>query len=155
MTNSNNNTRLVIYKLPKNERVLYNLGYLLEKLCKKQKIGVFCDKEIIEMVDRELWTFSSNAFLPHNISKNSVEDNLQPVLLASNTNQIDREIICIFNNTDLFKIIDDSNSNTIKNLKDIIYMTQEEINVEDVKKSIQNITISCFEKTNNKWQKTL
>ena len=146
--------RLVIYKLPYGEKVLYNLGQLLEKLYKQKKIGIFCDQEIIEMVDRTLWVFSSNAFLPHDIANGTDKDGLQPILLSADIALINREIICVFNNTDLYKLMAEYVDNQKAMLvQDVIYMTQEELNIDEIKEKTKIDIVDIFKKKNNNWSK--
>ena len=56
--------RVVIYQIEKNEQLIYNLGILLDKLCLSGKqIGVLCNENDINNIDKGLWTFSTNAFV--------------------------------------------------------------------------------------------
>jgi len=145
--------RIVIYKLFENEEVLYNLGILLEQLFNKKTIGVFCDENIIDFLDKKFWTFSTNSFLPHDIADGTENDEKQPILLSSDALKIDREIICVFNNKDLDKITSYIQEKKLKKVKDIIYMTQEDLKIEEIRKKDSSIDIDYFEKNNGKWIK--
>lgn len=159
--------RIVIYQISEKEKVIYNLGKLLEQLCtKEEKIGILCDKDNIEDLDKELWTFSTNAFVPHDVvittnnkalkinketienSNNSanteIEENnsneMQPVLLASDLEVIRfRKIICVLNENDLLKVLNFSrdNYNNATIINNIIYMTNKNIE-SDFLDSINN-----------------
>ena len=143
--------RIAIYKLSMQEKVLYNLGWLLEKLCKSKKIGIFCDSGVVEAMDRALWTFSTNSFLPHCTATGNDSDIRQPVLISGNLAELkSREIICVFDNSKLFETIKQNHDIT-----DVIYMTQEDIDVENLQKATseidKSINVDVFAKQNNKW----
>ena len=143
--------RIAIYKLSMQEKVLYNLGWLLERLCKSKKIGIFCDSGAIELIDRALWTFSTNSFLPHWIATGSDGNIRQPVLISGNLAELhNRDIICVFDNTKLFEVTKKNHDAT-----DVIYMTQEDVDAENLKKTTKeidgSISIDVFAKQNNKW----
>ena len=145
--------RVAIYKLSMQEKVLYNLGWLLEKLCKSKKIGIFCDSGAVEAIDRALWTFSTNAFLPHWIATGTDSDIRQPVLISGNLDELkNREIVCVFDNTKLFETIKQNHDAT-----DVIYMTQDDVDVENLQKTIseigKSVKFDVFAKQNNKWIK--
>lgn len=145
--------RIAIYKLSMQEKVLYNLGWLLEKLCKSKKIGIFCDGGIVDTIDRALWTFSTNSFLPHWVATGDDSDDRQPVLISGKLTELShREIVCVFDNTKLFETLKQYNDAT-----DIIYMTQEDIDVEDLQKKTReidkSINVDVFTKQNNKWMR--
>ena len=77
--------RTILYKISSNEKVLYNLGILLEKLCiSNKKIGVLCDKDNISIVDKTLWTFSTNYLVPHDVSINDVEEEEKSKMMIRN-----------------------------------------------------------------------
>ena len=151
--------RLVIYKIPEREKVLYNLGQLLEKLCQQKRIGVFCNKEAIKIVDDILWTFSTNIFLPHDIATDDVEYNdRQPVLLDYDLKNLNREILCLFNDNDLQKALE--NRTTLNKVDCIIYMVQIKNKAEtglltcyDLIKKMNIEHVDVFAKNNNKWEK--
>lgn len=149
--------RVVIYQIPENEKVIYNLGLLLEQICvsnlkkaenERQKIGVLCKKEDLEVVDKALWTFSTHTFLPHNIATDSSEDNAkQPVLISDDLQKINnREVLCVFNNDALKQVYSEDST------QQIIYMTTENV-IEEVKKICEVANIEIYKKQNGKWSK--
>ena len=149
--------RVVIYQIPENEKVIYNLGQLLEQICIKelknkpndrQKIGVLCKKEDLEVVDKALWTFSTHTFVPHNISCENKQQNIeQPILLSSNLEDIkDRNILCVFNGDGLKQVYSENSQ------QQIIYMTTENV-IEEVKKICEVANIEIYKKQNGKWSK--
>ena len=149
-----------IYKIPSNEEVIYNLGLLLEKLCQSKKIGIFCDEANVDHIDRRLWTFSTNAFVPHDIAVKE-HDNIQPILLANEFENINREILCVFNNKDLFSALEFCQNNPNNIIENVVYMTAEkDLDVSLIKKEIEDKKllvgeIEFFEKNKNKWDKSL
>ena len=167
--------RIIVYKIPSTEKVLYNLGILLEKLClAKKRIGIFCDEENIAVIDKTLWTFSTNYFVPHEISLNDAVENerskmfsneIQPVLLATSLQDLyDREILCVFNDIDFEKSISylKDNKNTIKyGIKDIIYIVNDNnVNMAKIKDLInsndidsEKNTLDIYVKNGLKWEK--
>ena len=150
--------RLIIYKIPEKEKVLYNLGQLLEKLCKQNKIGILCSEDVAGMIDDILWTFSTNIFLPHDIATGNEEiDNRQPIVISADMNWLNRKVLCLFTNEDLFKVLD--KINILNEVEHIVYMLQikeendiEEI-IEKVKNNVNNICIDVYQKSNNRWVK--
>ena len=154
--------RLVIYNIPKNEKVVYNLGQLLDKLCYSQlefkennrkKIGILCKKEDIETIDKTLWTFSTHTFIPHNISiENKEENDKQPVLISDKIENIkDRQMLCVFDNNGLKQVYNE------KENQEIIYMTQDNIkdNIDEIKKICELINLEIYKKQNGKWEKAM
>jgi len=150
--------RLIIYKIPEKEKVLYNLGQLLEKLCKQNKIGILCSEDVVGMIDDILWTFSTNIFLPHDIATGNEEiDSRQPIVISADMNWLNRKVLCLFTNEDLFKILD--KINVLDEVEHIVYMLQmkeendiEKI-IEKVKNNVNNICIDVYQKSNNRWVK--
>lgn len=150
--------RLIIYKIPEKEKVLYNLGQLLEKLCKQNKIGILCSEDVVEMIDDILWTFSTNIFLPHDIATGNEEiDSRQLIVISADMNWLNRKVLCLFTNEDLFKILD--KINVLDEVEHIVYMLQmkeendiEKI-IEKVKNNVNNICIDVYQKSNNRWVK--
>lgn len=150
--------RLIIYKIPEKEKVLYNLGQLLEKLCKQNKIGILCSEDVAGMIDDILWTFSTNIFLPHDIATGNEEiDSRQPIVISADMNWLNRKVLCLFTNEDLFKVLD--KINILNEVEHIVYMLQikeendiEEI-IEKVKNNVNNICIDVYQKSNNRWVK--
>ncbi len=150
--------RLIIYKIPEKEKVLYNLGQLLEKLCKQNKIGILCSEDVVGMIDDILWTFSTNIFLPHDIATGNEEiDSRQPIVISADMNWLNRKVLCLFTNEDLFKILD--KINVLDEVEHIVYMLQmkekndiEKI-IEKVKNNVNNICIDVYKKSNNRWVK--
>lgn len=146
--------RVVIYKIPQQEKVLYNLGKLLEKIFKNHQIGVLCNESNIEFVDKTLWTFSSDVFIPHDIDCNDETENKKnPILLSCDLNKIVRDVLCVFTLEDLEKILSDE-FNFKNNINTLIYITQEENDVLKIKHST-NCNIDVFVKNKNKWEKTI
>lgn len=145
--------RLIIYKIPDKEKISPNLGKLLEKLATSKKIGVLCDTNILDNFDKELWIFSTNAFLPHDIATGDVEtDELQPVLISDKIGLINREVVCVFNNLDLHSVVEFQKTNKECKIADIVYMTKDNFNNCDFTKN-DNIKIDMFEKIQDKWNK--
>ena len=146
--------RVVIYKIPQQEKVLYNLGKLLEKIFKNHQIGVLCNESNIEFVDKTLWTFSSDVFIPHDIDCNDETENKKnPILLSCDLNKIVRDVLCVFTLEDLEKILSDE-FNFKNNINTLIYITQEENDVLKIKHST-NCNVDVFVKNKNKWEKTI
>ena len=146
--------RVVIYKIPQQEKVLYNLGKLLEKIFKNHQIGVLCNESNIEFVDKTLWTFSSDVFIPHDIDCNDeMENKKNPILLSCDLNKIVRDVLCVFTLEDLEKILSDE-FNFKNNINTLIYITQEENDVLKIKHST-NCNVDVFVKNKNKWEKTI
>ena len=150
--------RLVIYKIPGRERVLYNLGQLLEKLSKQSQIGILCNKDATKTVDDVLWTFSTNIFLPHDVAVGvSAEDDRQPVLISEKLELLNREVLCLFTNEDLFDVLRNTNKCVLSKVGCIIYMTQEDFDthklIDDVSVLGVNDGVDVFEKINKKWHK--
>ena len=142
--------RVVIYKIPKKEKVLYNLGLLLCKLFKNKKIGIFCEKETMDFVDKMLWTFSTNVFLPHNIAvEDELQNEKQPILISSELKRLDRDVLCVLTENDLFFAID--KQNTAKCINDLIYMTQDDCDILKIKNHPNVDKVDVFEKTQNTW----
>ena len=151
--------RVAIYKLDTNEKIIYTLGLLLEKLCISKKIGVLCNNDNINIFDKVLWTFSTNYFIPHDIvSDNDDYNNMQNVLLSTNLNDLllFREILCLFNLSDirLFSNKIDEKQKII-NINDIIYITYEEECVEKIKDILPTANIDLYKKQNGKWQQSM
>jgi DNA polymerase IIIc chi subunit len=150
--------RLIIYKIPEKEKVLYNIGQLLEKLCKQNKIGILCSEDVVGMIDDILWTFSTNIFLPHDIATGNEEiDSRQPIVISADMNWLNRKVLCLFTNEDLFKVLD--KINVLDEVEHIVYMLQmkeendiEKI-IEKVKNNVNNICIDVYQKSNNRWVK--
>lgn len=146
--------RVVIYKIPQQEKVLYNLGKLLEKIFKNHQIGVLCNESNIEFVDKTLWTFSSDVFIPHDIDCNDeMKNKKNPILLSCDLNKIIRDVLCVFTLEDLEKILSDE-FNFKNNINTLIYITQEENDVLKIKHST-NCNVDVFVKNKNKWEKTI
>ena len=150
--------RLIIYKIPEKEKVLYNLGQLLEKLCKQNKIGILCSEDVVGMIDDILWTFSTNIFLPHDIATGNEEiDSRQPIVISADMNWLNRKVLCLFTNEDLFKVLD--KINVLDEVEHIVYMLQmkEENDIEKIiekaKNNVNNICIDVYQKSNNRWVK--
>ncbi len=170
--------RIVVYQIPEKEEVVYNLGHLLEKLCTR-KIGILCDKNNINELDKGLWTFSTNAFVPHEIA--TIEDNdavdtinninsdndMQPVLLSDDINAICRDIVCVLKEDDLKLALNFNYANSKKmgRINDVIYMTKENINIDSLKEMIEskntatndenspnNNVLVIYKKDNGKWK---
>lgn len=149
--------RVVIYKLELDEKIVYNLGQLLEKLCLSgKKIGILCEKSKLEEIDKTLWTFSTNYFVPHDIVCNDKKYNdNQNVLLSDNINDItDRDILCIFDNESLRKIATNISNCDETKISDIIYMTYEDV-VENVKNILPIANVVLFKKIKGKWEKSM
>ena len=149
--------RIVIYQIPANEKVIYNLGVLLEQIClsnlkkekkERQNIGILCRQDDINVIDRALWTFSTHTFVPHNISCENKQQNIeQPILLSSNLEDIkDRNILCVFNGDGLKQVYSENSQ------QQIIYMTTENV-IEEVKKICEVANIEIYKKQNGKWSK--
>lgn len=148
--------RIVIYNIPVKEKILYNLGQLLEKIltnvvCRKSDIGIFCNKEFIQEIDSILWTFSTNIFLPHDIAASDEKQNFkQPILISDKIEQLNRKILCLFTEKDLFLALD--NGNSLDKIEQIIYPVQEEkIDIAKIKE--KNISIDIYTKMEKKWVK--
>ena len=158
--------RVVVYQIEKHEKVIYNLGVLLDKLCLSgKKIGILCDKDNINDIDKCLWTFSTHAFLPHNVAThqaepdiNTKENDIQPVLLTDDAVDIvNRGVICVLSLEDIKTL-----STALANMdnvnedceieKDIIYITYDNI-VDDIKNIFPLAQIDVYKKTNGKWQR--
>ena len=142
--------RIVVYKIPEQEKILYNLGFILEKICKTNQVSVLCDVENVEFVDKVLWTFSSNSFLPHDIAIDDFEKNKkQPVLICVKKEQIKTNVVCVFNINDLNDFLENVNITTI------IYITQNQNDILKIKQNIiaDNFLIDVFVKNNKKWEK--
>jgi len=74
------------------------LPMLIEKILRSGKrIGVLCDSEdSMNFLDKSLWTFSSDTFLPHG-TKNDPEPEIQPVFLTTDTIFPNTpKVICIY-----------------------------------------------------------
>ena len=149
--------RVVIYQIPANEKVIYNLGVLLEQIClsnlkkedkERQSIGILCRQDDINVIDRALWTFSTHTFVPHDIAGNDDDYNSQqPVLLSSNFEDIqDRKILSVFDNDGLRSVYSENSE------QHIIYMTTENV-IEEVKKICELANIEIYKKQNGKWNK--
>ena len=149
--------RVVIYKIDENEKVIYNLGFLLEKLCSAgRKIAVFCDNDNIQQIDKALWTFSTNCFVPHDIANEKDKNDLQPALLSSNLNDFHgREIICVFSLDDLRSLM--NNEEIANEINDVIFITHDDLNsvVEQVKNICPVANVDIFKKTQGKWEKAM
>ena len=142
--------RVVIYKIPKKEKVLYNLGLLLCKLFKNKKIGIFCEKETIDFVDKTLWTFSTNVFLPHDVAvEDELQNEKQPILISSELKHLNRDILCVLTENDLFFAVD--KQNVAHGVNDLIYMTQDDCDILKIKKCSNVDKVDVFEKTQNTW----
>ena len=157
--------RVVVYQIEKHEKVIYNLGLLLDKLCLSgKKIGVLCNDNNINDIDKGLWTFSTNAFIPHGIAvanengETKENNNLQPVLLTQNVADIvDRDILYAFDLTNMQNIsvaLNTASENNQQNYqdKDIIYITYDNV-VDEIKNIFPLAQIDVYKKTNGKWQK--
>lgn len=148
--------RVVIYQLELAEKIVYNLGQLLEKLCLSgKKIGVLCETSKLEEIDKYLWTFSTNYFIPHDIVCDDKEYNdNQNVLLTDNINDItERDIVCVFDNDSLKKIASVIDTG-VKTISDIIYMTKADV-VEGVKNILPIANVDLFKKIKGKWEKSM
>lgn len=157
--------RVVIYQIEKNEQLIYNLGILLDKLCLSGKqIGVLCNENDINNIDKGLWTFSTNAFVPHDVVIDDEGVNIkeayavQPVLLTQNIIDVaDREIICVLdmnnmrNIATMLSIVNEEYQNNHQG-KDIIYITYDNA-VDEIKNIFPLAQIDVYKKTNGKWQK--
>lgn len=160
--------RVVVYQIEKREKIIYNLGILLDKLClSDKKIGVLCDKDNINEIDKDLWTFSTNAFIPHGIivcdknDQNKNEDNFiwQPVLLSYNiVDIVNRQILCVFNLKNMNKIsamlteiCSEKQENNWK--QDVIYITHND-DVDEIKNIFPLAQIDVYKKNNGYWQKS-
>ena len=142
--------RVVIYKIPKKEKVLYNLGLLLCKLFKNKKIGILCEKETIDFVDKTLWTFSTNVFLPHDVAvEDELQNEKQPILISSELKHLNRDILCVLTENDLFFAVD--KQNVAHGVNDLIYMTQDDCDILKIKKCSNVDKVDVFEKTQNTW----
>lgn len=148
--------RVAIYKIPTQEKVLNNLGFLLEKVSTQYLVGVLCDPGIETVVDSIFWTFSTNVFLPHDIATGLVEkDEKQPVLISGKIELLNREVLCLFTSKDLFDILN-KKKDFLNKVECIVYMTQEDSGVRELvdKISILNVdSVDVFEKINKKWKK--
>lgn len=143
--------RIIVYKIPTTEKILYNLGFLLDKICKTYKIGVFCDKDNVGLVDKILWTFSSNIFLPHDIAGDDcIVNNQNPVLISCDFDKIQRKVVCVLTVDDLFFVKQHSLNCEIEN---IIYITQFDKDVEEIKLKNTNDVLDIFIKQNKQWIK--
>ena len=120
--------RVAIYKLDTNEKIIYTLGLLLEKLCISKKIGVLCNDDNINVFDKTLWTFSTNYFIPHDIVSDDVDyNNMQNVLLSTHLDDLlFCKILCLFNLNDIRLFANKIEKQNIININDIIYITYEE-----------------------------
>ena len=149
--------RVVIYKIDENEKVIYNLGFLLEKLCiAGRKIAVFCDNDNIQQIDKALWTFSTNCFVPHDIANANGKNDLQPALLSADLNDFHgREIICVFSLDDLRSLV--NNEEIANEINDVIFITHDDLNsvVEQVKNICPVANVDIFKKTQGKWEKAM
>lgn len=157
--------RVVIYQIEKHEKIIYNLGMLLDKLCASgKKIGVLCNDDNINDIDKGLWTFSTNAFVPHGIAvanengETKENNNLQPVLLTQNVADIvDRDILYAFDLTNMQNIsvaLNTASENNQQNYqdKDTIYIAYDNV-VDEIKNIFPLAQIDVYKKTNGKWQK--
>ena len=149
--------RVVIYKIDENEKVIYNLGFLLEKLCiAGKKIAVFCAEDNIQQIDKALWTFSTNCFVPHDIANANGKNDLQPALLSADLNDFyGREIICVFSLDDLRNLV--NNEEIANEINDVIFITHDDLNsvVEQVKNICPVANVDIFKKTQGKWEKAM
>ncbi|MBQ7537162.1 MAG: DNA polymerase III subunit chi [Rickettsiales bacterium] len=149
--------RVVIYKIDENEKVIYNLGFLLEKLCiAGKKIAVFCTEDNIQQIDKALWTFSTNCFVPHDIANANGKNDLQPALLSADLNDFhSREIICVFSLDDLRSLV--NNEEIANEINDVIFITHDDLNsvVEQVKNICPVANVDIFKKTQGKWEKAM
>ncbi len=149
--------RVVIYKIDENEKVIYNLGFLLEKLCMAgKKIAVFCTEDNIHQIDKALWTFSTNCFVPHDIANANGKNDLQPALLSADLNDFHgREIICVFSLDDLRSLV--NNEDIANEINDVIFITHDDLNsvVEQVKNICPVANVDIFKKTQGKWEKAM
>lgn len=149
--------RIVIYKIDETEKVIYNLGFLLEKLCiAGKKIAVFCTEDNIQQIDKALWTFSTNCFVPHDIANANGKNDLQPALLSADLNDFHgREIICVFSLDDLRSFV--NNEDIANEINDVIFITHDDLNsvVEQVKNICPVANVDIFKKTKGKWEKAM
>lgn len=149
--------RVAIYKLDTNEKIIYTLGLLLEKLCISKKIGVLCNDDNINVFDKTLWTFSTNYFIPHDIVSDDVDyNNMQNVLLSTHLDDLlFCKILCLFNLNDIRLFANKIEKQNIININDIIYITYEEECVEKIKDILPTTNIDLYKKQNGKWQKSM
>ena len=144
--------RVVAYQIPENEKVLYNLGLLLCKLSKNDKIGVFCGDEINPTdIDKTLWTFSTNVFLPHDIATGDLQqDEKQPVLISNDYEKLNRKILCILSEDKLFFVL--KNTNTLNRVNTVVFLTQNDFDASLLQNQPDIDSIDIFKKDyNNKW----
>ena len=149
--------RVAIYKFDTNEKIIYTLGMLLEKLCISKKIGVLCNDDNINVFDKTLWTFSTNYFIPHDIVSDDVDyNNMQNVLLSTHLDDLlFCKILCLFNLNDIRLFANKIEKQNIININDIIYITYEEECVEKIKDILPTTNIDLYKKQNGKWQKSM
>lgn len=161
--------KIVVYNVEEKIKVIYNLGVLIEKkICiSKKNIGLLCNQDEILSIDRILWTFSSNYFIPHDIAKknddcNRYEDKNenQPLLLTTDLNDIiDRDIICVLTEESLFNVLNSMIDTGISKDIEVIYIAYN-INIENFKNSLKDIQIKesnellvdLYVQQNGKWQ---
>ena len=148
--------RVAIYKIPIQEKVLNNLGFLLEKVSTQYSVGVLCDSSIETIVDNVFWTFSTNVFLPHDIATGSIEeDEKQPVLISGKLELLNRKVLCLLTSKDLFDVLN-KKKDFLNKVKCVVYITQEDFSACDLIDKISTLnvdSIDVFEKVNKKWKK--
>lgn len=148
--------RIAIYKIPTQEKVLNNLGFLLEKISAQHYVGVLCDSNIESIVDNIFWTFSTNVFLPHNIATGlAEEDKKQPVLISGKLELLNREVLCLLTNKDLVDVLG-KKKDFLNKVECVVYITQEDFDIRDFVDKILTPdvdSVDIFEKVNKKWKK--
>ena len=143
--------RIVVYTLPECEDAVYHLGKLLDKLCSlKKTIGIFCSSDRTDYVDKKLWTFSTNAFVPHNVATGGSLDAEQPVLIANDVEFLEnRKTLCVFDISGLQTIFKDISWQ----FDDIIIFSTEKNIVENVEQLSCGYAIEKYSFNKGKWVK--
>ena len=163
--------KIVVYNVEEKNKVIYNLGVLMEKkVCISQKnIGLLCEPSEVASIDRILWTFSSNYFIPHDIfivnnEHTDYEDKNenQPVLLATHiSNIINRDTICVLTEENLMVVLKTlTDGKIVGSDRDIelIYISYNIKNIDDIKlrifkkKKKKDVVVDYYVQKNGKWQ---
>jgi DNA polymerase IIIc chi subunit len=97
-----------------------------------------------------LWTFSTNVFLPHDVAvEDELQNEKQPILISSELKHLNRDVLCVLTENDLFTAID--KQNVAQGTNDLIYMTQDDCDILKIKKQSNVDKVDIFEKTQNTW----